>query len=98
MVMVYEPDPPGDRPMDAGFGVAVMPPGALAEIVTVPEKLLILERVIVDIPSWLGNVVEPLVIEREEGPADMLKSGGGTVTVTVVEEALEPLVPTAVTV
>jgi len=66
-VSVDEPVPPEDRPTLLGFRVAVRPIGVTdVDSVTVPEKLLMLPRLIVvvfDEPSWtmrLGRTLDML--------------------------------------
>ncbi len=86
-VRVDDPDPPEERLTLAGFIDAVRPDCETAAVRnTVPEKLLRLARLIVDVP------VEPEEIVRLEGLLEMLKSGVvPELTVTVVEA--EPVAP-----
>lgn len=80
-----------------GFNVPVTPDGEdESESVTVPAKLLMPARLIVEVaadPDWKVKL---------DGLAEILKSGGGggelTVTATLVEWTSEPLAPVTVTV
>lgn len=65
-----------------------------AEMFTVPEKLLMLVKVITDVP------VVPCGRERKLGLAEMVKSSGGLVTWTdtTAEWNSEPLIPVTVTI
>ncbi len=78
-----DPDPPEESVTLVGFRDAVRPEGEIAlDRETVPEKLLRLARLIVDVPE------EPPEIVRLDGLPEMLKSGvvlGLTVTVFDVE-------------
>jgi hypothetical protein len=69
-VSVDEPVPPDERPTLLGFRVAVKPDGATeVDSVTVPEKLLMLARLIVVMFD------EPRLTMRLGRTLDMLKSG-----------------------
>jgi len=89
--------PPADNPTLVGLRAVVTPDGEEeAESETVPEKLLMLARLIVEVPE------DPDWKVRLDGFDEMLKSGGGgaefTVTAKLVEWTTEPLVPVTVTV
>ena len=96
MLRVEVPLPLADMFRKVGLRPAEGPEGAtVSDKLTVPEKLLRLVRLTVDVPD------EPWTRLMEEGFADMAKSGVGgcvTLTDTLVECDREPLVPVKVTV
>ena len=68
------PVPPDERETLDGFSERPSPAGdPVEDMVTVPAKLLILVRVIVEVDA------EPALMLSEVGFAEMVKSGGGEV-------------------
>ena len=85
--------PPDGNVTLLGVRVAVIPlVGGPVFSVTVPENVLRLSRVMVDMPE------DPMGTLRVAGFADMAKSGTTTLTVTLAVWDIEPLVPVTVTV
>ncbi len=94
-VRVEVPEPPADNATLDGLMDALSPVTGLEDSDIVPEKLLMLDRARVAVPTVPDWIVRLVVLDV------MLKSGGGggavTVTVTLAVCETEPLVPVTVT-
>jgi hypothetical protein len=77
--------------IEVGFRLVVNPVGAVADSATVPVNPLRAVTVIVEVPR------DPLLMLKDEGDAEIEKSGEVTCTVTLMVWLNDPLVPVTVT-